>query len=208
MDLSKAFLCGRTYSVIANRSKSGDKSLLCWVPHGSIIGPLLFILYIEDVTRLANKFNFKILLCADDTTIYVGFNPMNKISSSIRNINLCTSEVKLWILRDFMNLNVEKTQNVFSGKPEILEPHQSNLQKLEGSLDLSQLQGRHKKFLGVYIYQTLTFDSVVANVCRDGYLELGVLRNMRNFFSKNLKLCWWNVTWFPRLTTTTRCMYV
>ena len=188
MDLLKSYLHGRTYSVIINGTKSGDKSLLCGVPQGSIIGPLLFILYIDDVTRMASKFNLKIHIYADDTTIYVGFNPINEVSSSIRNINLCMVEVRRWMLRNFMKLNVEKTQILFCGKPEILELHQSKLQLLEASLGLSQQREKHAKTLGVYIDENLTFDYMIDNVCRAGYYKLGVLRNMRNYLSKNLKI--------------------
>ena len=60
MDLLKPYLYRRTYSEIINITKSGDKSLPCGVPQGSIIGPLLFILYIYNVTKMGSKFNWKI----------------------------------------------------------------------------------------------------------------------------------------------------
>ena len=60
MDVLKLYLYRITYSEIINGTKSGDKSLLCGVPQGSINGTFRFILYFNDFSRIASKFNLKI----------------------------------------------------------------------------------------------------------------------------------------------------
>ena len=67
LDWFRDYLSNRTQYVSYNDNKSDLKSILCGVPQGSILGPLLFILYINDITNTSTLLDF--LLFADDTTI-------------------------------------------------------------------------------------------------------------------------------------------
>ena len=98
------------------------------------------------------------------------------------------AEVEQRMLCNFMILNMDKTEILFCGKPEILELHLIKLQFLEVSLRLSQQREKYAKTLGVYIHETLIFDYKVDSTCRAGFYKLAVLRNMRNCLSKNLKI--------------------
>ena len=61
------YLYNRKQYVFYNSCKSVYKNILCGVPQGSILGPLLFILYVNDITYTSNVLEF--VLFADDTTI-------------------------------------------------------------------------------------------------------------------------------------------
>ena len=69
----RAFLCGRTMSVIVDGEESDSAPVLSGVPQGTVLGPLLFILYINDIPDLVSP-GTRIRLFADDCLIYRDIN--------------------------------------------------------------------------------------------------------------------------------------
>ena len=63
------YLSRRTQYVVYDGISSDYKTILCGIPQGSIIGPLLFILYINDLANVSDKLKF--ILFADDTNVFV-----------------------------------------------------------------------------------------------------------------------------------------
>ena len=65
LKLMKNYLSNRRQCVIANTIKSILRSISCGIPHGSILGPLLFLIYVNDMPNECT-----VQLYADDTVIY------------------------------------------------------------------------------------------------------------------------------------------
>ena len=63
----KSYLCERKFKISINTSYSSPSNLLCGVPQGSILGPLLLLLYINDLPQAVVSDS---LLCTDDTSIF------------------------------------------------------------------------------------------------------------------------------------------
>ena len=95
---------GREQFVCINGIESEKEKISCGVPQGSVLGPLLFLLFIND---LPNATNFLTLLFADDTTFQVSGTDLNELFN-IANIELEKSAV--WFKANKLTLNVKKTK--------------------------------------------------------------------------------------------------
>jgi hypothetical protein len=71
----KSYFENRKHFVQFGKTKSSEAIILCGVPQGSILGPLFFILYINDIPNLVRSVQF--LLFADNTSIYYSHNDPN-----------------------------------------------------------------------------------------------------------------------------------
>ena len=83
----RTYFSNRHQYVEYNDSKSETKYILIGVHQGSILGPLHFLIYINDLPRVNRVFS--ILMYADDTTLYCNINNANSYSDIILNNDLC-----------------------------------------------------------------------------------------------------------------------
>ena len=87
------------------------------VQQGSILGPLLFSIYINDLPRTCPKFHC--IMCADDTTLY-SFLENFESNDVEREINCELDKVNLWLKANKLSLNVTKTKCMFFHKRKTL----------------------------------------------------------------------------------------
>ena len=105
----ESYIRERTQSVCIGNFKSDDETLLCGVPQGSVLGPILFTLYtspLEDVI-LANDLDF--MLFADDTQLY--FSCKN-LSDWTFIPEKCIDDIRIWMAENRLVLNDNKTEVV------------------------------------------------------------------------------------------------
>ena len=100
----ESYLTDRNICVKFEESISSLKEIKCSVPQGSSLGPLLFIIYVNDITKTSNILKYSIY--ADDTVIYTSGKNYNTL---INNLNDELVNLYYWFLSNKLTLNINKT---------------------------------------------------------------------------------------------------
>ena len=108
----KSYLNDRKQFVSVNGHSSSLCKISCGVPQGSVLGPLLFLIYINDLPNSSKLLKF--FLFADDTNIY--FEADDHIGLT-RRVNNELKKVKAWMDCNKLALNIEKTNYVLFHSP-------------------------------------------------------------------------------------------
>ena len=77
----ESYLSNRSQYVFCNGVKSNILNITCGVPQGSVLGPLLFLLYINDLPNISSKLKF--FLFADDTNIYYESDDLKELEKTV-----------------------------------------------------------------------------------------------------------------------------
>jgi hypothetical protein len=105
----QSYLCGRTQHVRLGLGKSPIVRLLCGVPQGSVLGPILFVLYTADLVRVIDEHDLHGHLFADDTQVR-GSCPPCDVSALQSRISTCLDDVASWMRSNRLQLNTSKTE--------------------------------------------------------------------------------------------------
>ena len=143
----KSYLHNRQQFVYLNKAKSETKYVKCGVPQGSILGPLLFILYINDMSSISTVI-FPILF-ADDTSIFI---QGKSLQDTIEQLNTELNKVVTWLSSNMLTLNAIKSHFMIFHRSRI---KCVNLHVKIGNVTLKQVN--FTKFLGVIIDDKLNF---------------------------------------------------
>ena len=92
-----------------NRGCSRTHHLTCGVPQGSLVGPLLFVLYTNDVTTIIHRHELLNNCYADDTQIYFYCKPEDA-GALAQTFAACTVELFIWMKFNRLKLNCDKTE--------------------------------------------------------------------------------------------------
>ena len=101
----KSYLEDRNHCVLIDGHRSGWLPITCGVPQGSVLGPLLFLLFINDLVYEIK--NCKINMFADDTCLYLGYSD-RKLGAKLINEDL--ENIMRWALKWGVDFNKEKNR--------------------------------------------------------------------------------------------------
>ena len=105
----QSYLENRTQTVVVHGKHSTPGSLRYGVPQGSVLGPILFILYTQPLSNVIQHYPVFHQMYADDTQIYKSCRP-SEIVDTINSIEQCISNVKTWMFHNKLQMNDDKTE--------------------------------------------------------------------------------------------------
>ena len=190
-NLIKNYLSDRTQYVQLGSAKSSIKSINIGVPQGSILGPLLFLFYINDLPNISNA--LQILLFADDTILSMPGSNFNTLTSTI-NTHLDT--VKTWTISNRLTVNVNKTQVInFSNRCVSWEDDNRIV------MDSNHLEYVNScRYLGIHIDNRLTFSEHINFITGKIARSTGILYKLRFFIPPDARLNFYYAFAYPYLS--------
>ena len=174
----RSFLSDRHQVVSVNNKQSEVKPVVFGVPQGSVLGPLLFSIYINDLTLHISSGRCDML--ADDTTIHTSGRDVPSIVATLQS---CVSDIIEWTHINHMSLNPSKTNYMIlttRQKCQILSS--PPVQLLVGNKQLHEVS--EHKLLGVIIDNNLTLDPHIRYLCKSlakGFINQQKLRTSSPF---------------------------
>jgi len=172
------YLTSRCQSVSINGILSESLKINIGVPQGSILGPLLFILYINDLPNIIDK-NCKVVLYADDTALFYASNDPDKIQTVL---NDQMNKVGNWLKKNKLTLNVKKTNLMLIGTSQRLTKYK-NVQTYVNGEELCRVS--NCKYLGVWIDDNMTWNVNTEKLCNKISKRIGIIRQLRSCLDTN-----------------------
>ena len=157
-----SYLTGRTQYVRTAASRSISLAVLFGVPQGSVLGPILFLLYVADLLQLVKRHGLHPHCYADDTQIY-GFCDPSDVDALQERLSVCIDEVFSWMMSNRLQLNPSKTEMLWCSSAR--RQHQIPTGPVRVG-DTSVQPVRTVRNLGVYIDADVTMSAHVTAVVK------------------------------------------
>lgn len=187
----ETFLSERSQIVEIQGYRSDKQNIDCGVPQGSVLGPLLFLIFVNDLPSVVDSMN--LTLFADDTSYICSALSQNEVISKSQNILNTLSE---WFTKNKLFVNTSKTEFMLF-KLKTPAVNESYLLKINGS---SIKQVVTVKFLGVHINQSLKWDDQVSSLCANLSSACYVLYRLQHVTSINTLLTYYYAHFYSRVT--------
>ena len=174
-NLISSYLSKRTQYTECLGAKSDALDVIFGVPQGSVLGPLLFLIYINDIINCSTLGKF--ILFADDTNIFISGKTLPEAYSKA---NKLLEELNNYMTTNLLHINLSKCCHIiFKPKTNLVDQPYPYLDlKINGT---SIKRVTHTKFLGVTIDEDLSWNQHITQLKRKLYHATSTLSNIRKY---------------------------
>ena len=191
--LMESYLSNRYQYVELNGIRSSHLLITTGVPQGSILGPLLFIIYMNDIANASSL--FYPILYADDTTLSATLKTFNLNNNAIAsNINVELDKISLWLKVNKLSLNTEKTKAMLFHMPQKTVNYPDiyiNQVKIEFVKQFN--------FLGIILDDSMKLKSHMNHIVTKISKVVGIINKLKNFLPRGALLNIYNALIVPHL---------
>ena len=157
----KSYLENRKQVVNVKGATSCSKDLRCGVPQGSVLGPILYVLYTSPLGDIVRSHGLSCHFYADDTQLYCSFK-LHDQAASVQAIESCLNDIDAWMLANMLKLNRDKTELLVIGPK-----HKVNL-------------SNNARNIGVIFDSHVNLEKHVMNTCKTALYHLRKIAKIRN----------------------------
>ena len=176
------YLTDRSQVVTCNGQTSQPRALHTGVPQGSALGPLLFLIFINDLPQ--NVRNCVTNLFADDVALYISGKSLSETGDTFQ---CAINDAAQWYHDNRLTINIQKSSVMLLGSEARIRSLTCESRDLNIVLDNTVIeQVQHAPYLGVTIDARLKWDSHIQNLCKKISGKLAVLSRLRNILNKNV----------------------
>lgn len=186
----RSYLKGRKQSVFVGGELSESLDISYGVPQGSVLGPLLFLLYINDIPSSSKNLDFH--LFADDTSLFMSHNDLTTLET---NINTELANISDWLIANKLSLNTKKSNYL------IFSPKNKRLKK-EVTIYINNerlAEAQSVKYLGVLIDNNLNWKTHIQHTNVKISKSIGILSRLRHFVGKDVLISIYNAFIQPHI---------
>ena len=173
----KSYLSSRSFIVNINSSLSDRFPLHQGVPQGSVLGPLLFILYTTPLSSLISDSSVSHHLYADDTQLFISF-AASDFYANILHLQATIALVSDWMSSNLLSLNQTKTEFLLIGLPAQLSKITDPTLLMPSNVTIPP--AIFARNLGVIFDSTLSMSHHISSVSKSCFLSIRDLRRIRN----------------------------
>lgn len=181
ISLLQDYLSRRTQYINLDGHCSSKLNITSGVPQGSILGPLLFLIYINDLPRINDNSNLSIVSYADDTNILYRIPKKQNTSDTETVLNNILENLNEWFCINRMTLNITKTNYIiFQGK---------RAKKTELNLKINNTSIKEVacfRFLGLMINKNLTWKDHIQTIGTKIARSIGILHRVKAIFPSRI----------------------
>ena len=180
-----SYLSDRSQTIRIGSAASGPSNCQSGVPQGSVLGPILFSLYISPLGHIISSFNISRQQYADDSQLYISLVP-DSIRASLDRFETCLSAVRSWLCTNGLCLNPDKPDSIILGTHQRFRTFPAIPAVKIANTDINI--SNEITSLGVIMDSKLTLDSHISAICESCYHHLRSLRHIRRSLTQDMAI--------------------
>ena len=176
----ESYLTDRSQFVNVNDTSSLREKVRYGVPQGSVLGPILFTLYMLPLGEIIRKHSIHFHCYADDTQLYLSMKPDE--TDQLANLQACLKDIKSWMTSNYLLLNSDKTEVIVLGPKHLRDKLADRNFALDGITVASKAAVKN---LGVMFDQDMSFHSHIKQTSKIAFFHLRNIAKVRRILSQS-----------------------